>query len=82
MSKGCRGFESTPPRHTVWIAEKFRQIAPTIARNGPNSAMHSVKPDRRKRPIRYLGAALQPFSLDGTKAVRFRLGLKANASRS
>jgi hypothetical protein len=35
LSKGYRGFESTPLRHTVWTAEKLRQIALRIARNRP-----------------------------------------------
>jgi len=29
--------------HTVWTAEKLRQIALTIARNCPNSAIRTLK---------------------------------------
>ena len=38
-------IESLPVRHTVWTAEKLRQIALTIARNRPNSAIRTLKLD-------------------------------------
>jgi hypothetical protein len=66
-------------RHAVWIAEKFRRIAARIAGNGPNAAMHTLKPDRRKRRLDAAGQLCILFSLEGTIAVRFRGALGANA---
>jgi hypothetical protein len=59
------GFESHSFRHTVWVAEKLRCIPAKIARNRRNSAIPSLKPDRRKCPAERHRQAMERFSLEG-----------------
>src|SRR5207248_11784541 len=80
--KPYRGFESLSLRHAVWAVEKFLNVASRNARNGRNSAIHTLKPDQRKRPANPSMVGSDHFSLDSRNAVRFRRGAVANAVRS
>src|ERR1035438_8215685 len=50
--------------------------------SGRNSASFTFKPDRRKSPAHCCWQALQPFSPEGIRAVRFQQLGQANAIRS
>src|ERR1035441_5410439 len=79
--KPYRGFESFSLRHTVWSAEKSAWISLEIAGNGRNSATLALKADRRRCPAHCCWQALQPFSPEGIRAVRFSTGGVAARSR-
>src|ERR1039457_5885174 len=68
-------------RHAVCSAEKPACNSWEIARIGRNCASLSRKADRRKCPAQYPTQALQPFSPEGIRAVRFQRLHQANAMR-
>jgi hypothetical protein len=67
-----RGFESTPLRHAVWVAEKSGCLLSKIAGNRRNSSTLALKLDRRKCRSQSRRPAFATFSLKGRRAVRFR----------
>src|SRR6266852_1507891 len=69
-------------RHTVWAAEKCGCIPLKIAGNCRNSAIPSLKPDRRKWPAERRRQAIGRFSPEAPCTVRFRRLHQANARRS
>ena len=82
LQKLYREFESRSLRHAVWDAEKVGYTPWKTAGNRRNSATLALKPDQRKCPAERLSQALPPFSLEGTRAVRFERIQSANAIRS
>ena len=71
-TKLYRGFESSPLRQAVCIAEKPGWISLKIAGNGRNSTIFLSKPNRRNWPTETHGLLSRPFSLQGSHAVRFQ----------
>jgi hypothetical protein len=71
-----------PLRHPVCVAEKLGCTLVRIARNRRNSAHLSVKPDRRKTHAKLRRQAMERFSLESARAVRFRRVHRAKARRS
>jgi hypothetical protein len=69
-------IESLPLRHTVWVAEKRGCIPPKIARNGHNSTISFLKPDRRSVLWRATGGAMESLSLEGTAQSAFKNSIR------
>ena len=81
--EGCvRDRRIVPYRTDTWSAEKSSWISLKIAENGRNTATLALKIDWGKYPAELRRQALQPFSLEGARAVRLQQHLPANAMRS